>query len=104
MEKWIDVVTDPLGLAGFALFLVFTVLTRLRKENRPSWLTPVFIVMAFVSLIGGIWLASINRESNNITIRQVTHGDKSPAVTGVTGDVTITIQDYDDEENDKAKQ
>jgi hypothetical protein len=103
MDKWIDVVTDPLGLAGFALFLVFAVLTRLRKESRPSWLTPVFIVMAFVSIIGGIWLASLNRESTNTTILQSPQGDKSPAVTGVTGDVTITIQDYDDEDKNKVK-
>jgi hypothetical protein len=25
-DKWIDVVTDPLGLVGFALFLVFSYL------------------------------------------------------------------------------
>lgn len=102
MEKWINVVTDPLGLAGFALFLVFTALTKIKKEDRPQWLTPVFIAMGFVALIGGLWLASSNREPKSTSIYQVTHGDRSPAITGVTGDVTITVQDYDDEEKDGA--
>ena len=99
MDKWIDVVTDPLGLSGFALCLVFLLLTRLRKARSAPWVMPVFVGMAFLALVGGIWLASEDQNSigthgndQRDSDYQETHGDFSPAIKGVEGNVTITIQ------------
>ncbi len=55
--KWIDVVTDPLGLAGFALFLVFLIVCRPAFRSGLPWLAPVFVVLAISALAGGFGLA-----------------------------------------------
>lgn len=56
MDKWIDVVTDPLGLVGFALFLVFTFLARHNtRTNDPVRL--IFASLAVVAVIGGLALS-----------------------------------------------
>lgn len=56
MDKWITVVKYPLGLAGFVLFVVFILLTRRQTETQPVWMRASFIVMAFIALLGGLWL------------------------------------------------
>ena len=53
MDKWIDVVTNPLGIAGFALFLVFTFVSRSRRPLERN----VFMVFAAVALLAGLGLA-----------------------------------------------
>jgi hypothetical protein len=56
MSKWIDVITNPLGLAGFALFLAFTYLaTRKRKTDEKT--TMMLGGLALVALVGGLALA-----------------------------------------------
>jgi hypothetical protein len=116
LEKWISVVTDPLGLAGFALFLVFSVLGLKRRTPDASWMTASFIVLAAVGLMGGLGLAYLRspqtgRATSSGTsappmaqskpsasdtpsqlpgqVRQETHGSQSPTVSGVQGNVTI---------------
>lgn len=116
MEKWIDVITNPLGLAGFAVFLVFTALSQAGGKNRPFWLMPTFVAMALISLLGGLWLASSSQTDSTATNRngtataapggtssvtQITSGHGSPTVTGVTGNVTITVTDRDDEQGER---
>ena len=53
MDKWIDVVTNPLGIAGFALFLVFTFVSRSRRPLERN----LFIGLAGVALLAGLGLA-----------------------------------------------
>ena len=53
MDKWIDVVTNPLGIAGFALFLVFTFVSRSQRPLERN----VFIGFAAVALLAGLGLA-----------------------------------------------
>ena len=53
MDKWIDVVTNPLGIAGFALFLVFTFASRSQRPRERN----VFMVFAAVALLAGLGLA-----------------------------------------------
>jgi len=62
MKEWIKVVTDPMGLAGFALFLVFTVLAR--KGKKPAWLAAGAFAMACVALAGGLILAYFRVRTN----------------------------------------
>lgn len=51
-----NVITHPLGLAGFALFLVFGVLSRV-GNHPPPWGSRVAVAMAVLALMGGLALA-----------------------------------------------
>ncbi len=53
MDKWIDVVTNPLGIAGFALFLVFTFVSRSQRPFERN----LFMGLAAVVLLAGFGLA-----------------------------------------------
>ena len=46
MNEWTKVVTEPLGLAGFALFLVFGYLAKAKKDDERRWLSLVAIALA----------------------------------------------------------
>lgn len=81
MTKWIEVITDPLGLAGFALFLIFLFLTKYASQTQKKQLIPVFIIAAFISLIGGVVLVW---ESSG---GDVTHKEDSPIIKNIIGDV-----------------
>jgi hypothetical protein len=103
MQDWTKVVTEPLGLAGFALFLVFGVLSRLKAKEERRWLAPVASAMAVLALAGGLTLAYVktaretaqqnrpNPMQSNTSVQQTTTGAGSPVVQGVQGDVTITV-------------
>jgi len=97
MQAWTKVVTDPLGLAGFALFLVFGIIARVGFSKKQRWLAVSAFAMAFVALVGGLALSWVKTASTPVTpssattSTQTTHGAQSPAVQGVQGDVTITI-------------
>ena len=100
MEKWVDAVTTPLGLAGFVIFLVFTYLTSKSVKTKPPWMVAVFVVLAITGVAGGIGLAFLEKQAETgasadgiaPTITQETTGESSPAISNVEGDVTITIQ------------
>ena len=99
MEKWIAVVTHPLGLAGFALFLVFGVAARFGMRKGGTWLPVAAVAMAIIALAGGLLLSWQSNEARSTSASapgtastvQHTTGDRSPAVQGVSGNVTITI-------------
>ena len=107
MQDWTKVVTEPLGLAGFALFLVFGVLSRVKRQKELPWLAPVASVMAILALAGGLTLAFLRssrqsaaaapppptgvQETQKNQVEQKTTGAGSPIVQGVQGDVTITV-------------
>ena len=108
MQDWTKVVTEPLGLAGFALFLVFGVLSRLKRKTELRWMGPVAAGMAILALAGGLTLAYVKTArqgtpvvsqpaaaaaptQTNQQVQQTTKGAGSPIVQGVQGDVTITV-------------
>lgn len=105
IQSWIKVITDPLGLAGFALFLVFGVLAKAGFSKSKKWVAVSAFSMAFVALIGGLFLSwnknlpnKIDQPANSTktdksSARQTTHGSKSPAVQNVEGNVIITIDE-----------
>ena len=93
-------VTHPLGLAAFALFLVFTFLGRTRQFKRPTWLSPVAFVMAAAALVGGLILAYRAKTSNDqhapsqtiSAIHQSAVGSANSNVAGVVGgDVSVRV-------------
>src|ERR1035438_3523178 len=59
MTPWTKVVTDPLGLTGFALFLVFGYLAKVKRNDERRWLSPVAFAIATVALIGGLVVAYV---------------------------------------------
>jgi hypothetical protein len=113
---WTQVVTHPLGLVAFVLALIFGVVgAKWKSHNRP-WLLPAAIGVAVIAMLGGLFLAYMQirhtskteigerkvgptlsepkRQSSQdtkppVSVRQETHGEGSPAVQGVTGNVTI---------------
>lgn len=120
MSEWSKVVTDPLGLAGFALFLVFGFVAKLKNKNERRWITPLAVFMAVCSLFGGIFLSykkslqpptgspsqsgaapAPQQQQTNTKVIQKTTGQGSPAVQGVQGDLTITIDQSSGESKKK---
>lgn len=99
MTSWIKVVTHPLGLAGFALFLVFSFLGKSRQRKKPTWIAPSAFAMAFITLVGGMALAYLQSSRPPAmsggqqigTIEQTTNGGSSPNIAGVQGgDVSVS--------------
>lgn len=105
MQSWIKVVMEPLGLAGFALFLVFGFLARTGLVKGQRWLAVSAVSMAIVALIGGLGLSWVKSRptaapTQNTTSTlaaptppaiQTTHGAQSPAVQNVQGSVIINM-------------
>lgn len=107
MSEWTGVITNPLGLAGFALFLIFGQLARVKRSNERRWLAPAAAIIAIAALAGGLVLdyvqvtkqvspsAQVNRPTMTYqqtnTVQQTSSGNGSPNVQGVQGDVTITV-------------
>jgi len=57
MEAWTKVIVHPLGLVGFALFLVLLLLRKHNSETNQPWIGHVFMLMALIALVGGLGLA-----------------------------------------------
>jgi|SRR5664279_5200056 len=109
MSEWAKVVMHPLGLVGFALFLVFGYLAKIKRSDERRWLSPVAFAIAAVALIGGLVLAYVQaskpvapsvqiskpgaptQQQTNQQIQQTSTGEGSPNVQGVQGDVTVTV-------------
>jgi hypothetical protein len=117
MSEWAKVVTQPLGLAGFALFLVFGYLARAKRNDERRWLSPTAVALALVVLAGGLLIAYKQvpkplpqpvqttplpppaQQQTNSDVQQKSTGAGSPNVQGVQGDITITV----DQSSDKTK-
>lgn len=100
MIPWTRVVTHPLGLIGFALFLVFSFLAKNRQKKKPAWLAPLAFGMAFVTLVGGFGLAYMQTGRPTSkggsyqrigAIQQNSSGASNSNVAGVQGNVSVTI-------------
>lgn len=109
MQDWTKVVTDPLGLVGFTLFLLFGALARFKRNAERSWIVPLCLGAAVLTLAGGLTLAffkearpaakslavpslpPVSPQQVNQQVEQKTTGAGSPAVQGVQGNVTITV-------------
>ena len=77
---WTKVVTDPLGLAGFALSLAFGVLST--RPGTPPWWPKAAAGLALVCIVGGLCLAYQKVGKSNPPA-VATAGDCSPTFSGV---------------------
>ena len=111
-------VTDPLGLAGFALAAVFWVLSQIvtQKGGRdPRWFVPAAYALAAVCVLGGLALA-YQRASSAAATKSQTAAPPAPsmqigkidqkvgsgtAVAGVQGAVTVNAPAPQREPNPK---
>lgn len=106
MIGWTKVVTDPLGLAGFALFLVFGYLAKVKRADERRWLAPLAVLAAIGALIGGLAMSYVRvpkpavpsaqtgkapAQQQRNKAQQSSSGPGSPNVQGIQGDVTITV-------------
>src|SRR3954463_16622357 len=57
ISEWTKVVSNPLGLAGFALFLVFAYLAKVKSADERRWLSPAAVLVALAALLGGLLIA-----------------------------------------------
>jgi hypothetical protein len=108
MSEWAKIVTQPLGLVGFGLFLVFAHLAKVKRHDERRWLSRVALTFAAVALLGGLTLAYLqtprpiapavqtsiplvpsHQQTNQV--QQSSSGDGSSNVQGVQGDVKITV-------------
>jgi len=126
MSEWTKVVTDPLGLAGFALFLTFAMLARVKKNGERQWIFPLACTMAVIALAGGLLLSHERSKRENAEqplpnetkpmsapssnpiqqvnqVDQETEGPGSPTVQGVQGNVTINVDQSNGTSQDAKK-
>jgi hypothetical protein len=106
--NWAQVITHPLGLAGFALALVFSIAGFKVQGRQRAWFLPLAIGLAGLVMIGGFYLAYLQTgvsftaigtdrgqaqsgatQSPGAVIQQ-TQGHGSPTIQGAGGNITIT--------------
>jgi hypothetical protein len=109
MGEWTKVFSEPLGLTGFALFLIFGFIGKTKANDKRRWLTPVAFACAAFALIGGLGIAYLDMRSRTSppkpqvvqqspapeaapsAVQQESAGPDSPNINGVQGDVNLTI-------------
>ncbi len=92
-DKWAEVVTHPLGLVGFALFLVFLLLAVRSRRSQGKLLNRIFATLSVVVVIGGLVIAYYSPVGKiDPTTQDTSESTGSPAVSGVKGNVNIKVQ------------
>ena len=112
---WTKVITEPLGIVGFTMALVFGIVSRVvaqKSRKNGQWIVAASYVLAAVCVLGGLVLAynrqsttvMINPNSGGLTQDRRTNGQAASslrvdkidqnvhngtAVAGVQGDVTV---------------
>lgn len=81
---WTKVITEPMGLAGFALSLVFGVLSV--RKGMPPWWPTAAMILAAVSIASGVFLTFKKVEAD--TARVETAKATVPASESVRGGTT----------------
>lgn len=103
MNAWVKVVTHPLGLAAFALFIgwrVFSAVAKRKQARELAWIAKGIFVMACIALLGGLVVAygqakrdgpskpaTVNQQQID-QINQQSSGNGAVNATGVQGSIT----------------
>jgi hypothetical protein len=57
MIPWEKVLTDPLGIVGYVLFLIFSLCAQVERKDERRWVPRVAIGFAAIALVAGLFLA-----------------------------------------------
>ena len=79
--------TNPIGLAGFAVFLVFGFLAK--KGKKPQWLAIGAYVMALIALAGGLVLAYLRANPSASQTRAFPVGASPTPISSVVNQQNI---------------
>jgi hypothetical protein len=112
MNEWAKVVTQPLGLVGFVLCLIFGYLGKVKRQAERRWLSPAAFGLAAVALVVCLSLAyrqtlkqtsnpPVSSQQQTNVVQQSSSGSGSPNVQGVQGDVTVTVDQSTNNEGPK---
>jgi len=84
MVPWAKVVTNPLGLAGFALFLVFGFLGQVKQNSERRWVSRVAVGLAVVALFSGVGLAylQVSKSGSPSSVQSVAKADATQQQNG----------------------
>jgi hypothetical protein len=106
MNQWVKVVSLPLGLVAFSLYLVFGLLKG--EGKKPAWLLPMFLALVSIAIVGGLIAeyGPLRSESKpgakqEETVRQETKGDQSPVINS-RGNATVTYGEKSKPDSPKA--
>jgi NhaP-type Na+/H+ or K+/H+ antiporter len=101
MNHLVESASSPFGLVALALLLLFSLIPASPRARRSRWLIAVCIAGVSTIIVGGLVYAFLHPQveptekeplQSSTTIQQKT-GDRSPAVAGAKGDVTIIINE-----------
>lgn len=111
MGAWAKVTTEPLGLAGYALFLIFVYIGRVNRHDKRKWLPVVAFSCAAAPLRGFVHAylqttkpvlapGSANKPGGSVVqqtnqVDQSSSGDGSSSVQGVHDHVTVALGQSD---------
>jgi hypothetical protein len=95
MSDWVKVLTVPLGVVAFVLFLVFRSMGKMKGRQERRWMFTLLMLLSALTFAGCMVLEFLNTRNSTTKgpathIQQTSSGPDSPNVNGVTGDVTIT--------------
>lgn len=85
-HAWIDVLNTGTGLAGFALFLMFSWLAKRATRRQEKWMLPIFVIAALISILGGLLISFEPGESEgnvNVKVGQTVVGCSNTVVTRI---------------------
>lgn len=111
INEWTQVLSSPLGLVSYALFLVFGFLAKVKSSSERRWVAPAAMFLACTALLGGLGIAyrqvellkkspppvnavqppDAQKKQTNSQVQQTSTGTGSSNVQGVQGDVTISV-------------
>jgi hypothetical protein len=76
--EWTKVLVHPLGLVGYALFLLFGLVARAKRRDERRWLLPAVLTAAAAALFGGLGLAYRDVDHKD---QETVHGSSTPTPT-----------------------
>jgi hypothetical protein len=87
---WSKVVTDPLGLGGFALALVFGALSR-KSRGMPKWWPAAALGLAALSVAGGLGIAYSRVQTGRPAglVQEATATGSASAATNIDGNNNV---------------
>ena len=83
MTKWFSVVTDPLGLAGFAIFAITVFFAKTKAvKSLDQWTRLGIVALGLVCAVGGVSIAILNASATDIASKGTFYGPITQSSSG----------------------